>query len=209
MVMIAYAGVAYAGVAYPKFGNAGPKKLSDVTVSEWVTVDFDGKNIQLKNATSGLRQKQILFAWPSVYAAQIFTNGKVDQSSVEALRDSLLSHLPVVVSMTFVRDVDFKKIVDGFTEVLKENNVDVKAAPYVTFLGAVQSAGDLKNGQTLWFVFNQSKDGEQFSFQANDRELFVVNNGKVGTLKNFFSMWLGKPVDSGLTKLQQQLLQVK
>ena len=133
---------AFANASELRFGSPGTLKLGDVTVSETVKLEVAGKSVELKRVAQGLRQKQIAFIWPKVYAAQFFTNGKVDLTSTENFRTSLLANLPVVVSMTFVRDVDSKKIIDGYTEVLKE---DVLVQVYLHYSATDKTAADLKN----------------------------------------------------------------
>jgi hypothetical protein len=189
-----------------KFGAASAEKLNDVTLSDSAKVEVGGKTIELKRVTAGLRQKKVAIIWASVYVGQFFTNGKIDRSSVSALRESLLGNLPVVMSMTFVRSVGIDKIVDAYQEVFSENGIKSDAEPFAKFLAGVKASGDVNDKQTYWFWFSKNGDQEQMSFQTNGKEYFSLTNGGAGTLKNFLSMWLAKPADSGLEKLQDQFI---
>ena len=138
-----------------RFGPVSTRKIKDVAISESVQVPNGDQPLSLRWVTSGLRQKKVAVFWANVYVAQIFSNEKLDLTSVSALRASIIKGLPVVLSMTFVRDVDVKKIVEGFKEGFSENQVKVDVTPYSKFLEAVQKSGDVKDQQTYFFVFKK------------------------------------------------------
>ena len=190
--------------AFVKMGNPETVEIKGIALSS--SAQIDEKSTPLKRVTQGLRQKKVVLAWFSVYVAQFFSNSPVDLKSVAAFKESLLKGLPVVVTMTFVRDVDNEKIVEGFKEVFKENKIDSEMTAYKNYLDAVKASGDIKDRQVFTFVFQQEKGKESVHFQTRGKELFAVNEQPGGTISNFLSMWLGKPIDSGLEQLQEQVL---
>ncbi len=190
--------------ALVKMGAPEKTEIKGIALSS--TAQVDEQSPALKRVTQGLRQKKVVMAWFSVYVAQFFSNSAVDVKSVSSLKESLLKGLPVIVTMTFARDVDNEKIVDGFKEVFQENGTDIESAPFKDYIEAVQKSGDVKDRQVYTFVFSQDKGKESFRFQTNGKEFYAIQGQAPGTLSKFMNMWLGKPVDSGLEQLQEQVL---
>ena len=189
-----------------QLGTATSQKIKDIPLSDMIKINLGGKPIELKRVTQGLRQKKVALFWASVYVAQIFSNSKIETTSIEGLRNSLLKGLPTVVSMTFLRNIDIKKILDGYKEVFTENGIKTEVTPYSKFLEAVQKTGDVKDGQTYYFVFSGDEKKAGLSFWTNGKEQFSINDGDTNVLGNFLKMWMGKAPDSGLEQLQGYLL---
>lgn len=192
--------------ALAQFGDTTTTEIKGVKLADSLKIDDAKAPVSLKRVTQGLRQKKVVLIWASVYVAQIFSNAPAEFVSVETLKASLLKGIPIAVSMTFVRDVGIEKIVDGFKDVLKENKIDETKAPLSDFVAAVKSSGDVKDQQSYYFVFQAKEGKESVSFQTKGKEWFTVVDGAPGTHEKFLNLWLGKPVDSGLEKLQEQLL---
>ena len=193
-----------------EFGAKSKTTVKDVVLSDSIRADIGGKSVELKRITSGLRQKKVALFWASVYVGQVFTNAPVDFTSIEKLNASLNAGLPVVVTMTFVRDVPIDKIVDGYKEVFTANGVKIDSEPYAKFLDAVKTSGDIKDKQTYYFTFAKSASGKnQMNFWTNGKERFALNDASAAQIKDFFGMWFGKAVDSGLEQLQEQFLEHK
>ena len=191
--------------ALAKFGSDSKIEIKNVKLAESAKTDEAGT--ALPRVTQGLRQKKVVFAWFSVYIAQIFTaNTKTDFSSIEKLKESLNANKPVIVSMTFLRDVEIEKIIEGFNDVFKENKMDVAKAPYSDFLAAIKKTGEVKDRQTFFFTFNQVAGKESFAVETRGKEVFSLKDQAAGTITPFLNMWLGKPTDSGLEQLQEYLL---
>jgi hypothetical protein len=189
------------------FGPASKKEIKGVKLSDSVMAEVGGSQVELKRVTSGLRQKKVAVFWASVYVAQVFTNANVDFTSIEKVRESLIAGLPVVVTMTFVRDVSIDKIVDGYKEVFSANGANVEQDPYAQILTAVKQSGDVKDRQTYYFTFAKSTAGkERFSFWTNGKERYALDDASPGVLDHLFTMWFGKAPDSGLEQLQEETL---
>ena len=194
---------AASAIAQVKLSNDNKVEIKSVKLSDTAKVDA---MMTLPRVTQGLRQKKVVFAWFSVYVAQVFTNAKPDFSSIDKLNESLKKGMPLVLSMTFLRDVGIDKITDGFQEGFKENKIDTTAAPYADFLKAIKASGDVKDGQQYIMVFTENAGKESLSAQTNGKEIFALKDQAPATVESFLSLWLGKPADSGLEQLQEQLL---
>ena len=186
----------------------GKDKIADLALtSSLEVIQEKAVPLVLNRVASGLRQKQVVFLWPNVYVLQVFSSAKkISAPSIEGIRDALMDQLPVLMTMTFLRDVDAKKIEAGFLEVLKENKVDVVLPPYSDFLNSVIKGGEVKNGDQYKFYFSKEKSLEKVQFYFKGKEGFSFQSDKPGLIRSFMSIWFGKPVDSGLKKLQEQIL---
>jgi len=196
---LAYGSISHAAAKSPiEFGAKTAIKIKDVALSESAKLTTGATSVQLKRVASGLRYKKIAFITANVYVGQIFSNAKIDQSSLAALKDSLYKNQPFAFTMTFLRDVGAEKLTNGFKETLSENGVKVDQEPYNKFLDAVKTAGEMKEGESYDYVFN----GNAFSFSAHGNEFFHLDNAPDG----FLMVWFGKAPDSGLESLQKDLL---
>ena len=189
-----------------KFGSPTAKKMKEVTLSDSVKIQNGDKTDSLKFQTAGLRQKKVAVFWASVYVAQVFSNSKLDFTSIAALRESIMKGMPMVLTLTFLRDVDAKKVMDGFKDNFKENDVKVDTTPYNKFLEAVQKTGEVKDKQTYFFSFAQDKEKMSLAFSIDGKEIYTLADGDAKTTESFLKLWFGKPADSGLEKLQAELL---
>lgn len=190
--------------ALVKIGPVEKTEIKGIALAS--SAQLDDQPAKLKRVTQGLRQKKVVFAWFSVYVAQFFSKQEGDFKSVTALKESFLKGLPVVVTMTFVRDVEIGKIVEGFKEVFKANGVDAEKAPFKEYIEAVAQTGEVKDRQVFSFAFTENKGGESVRFETRGKEWFQIKDQPAGTISKFLAMWLGTPVDSGLEQLQEQIL---
>ena len=194
----AFSSFSQAEVSPLEFGPKASAKIKDVTLSESAKLTTGAESVQLKRVASGLRYKKIAFLSVNVYVGQIFSNAKVDQSTLAALKDSLYKNQPFAFTMTFLRDVGAEKLANGFKETLSENGVKVDTDPFSKFLDEVKLAGEMKEGDTYGFVFN----GNSFSFSAHGKEFYHL----AAAPAEFLMIWFGKAPDSGLESLQKDLL---
>jgi hypothetical protein len=190
--------------ALAKLGSPIAKEIKGVKLSE--TAQANDGGVALNRISQGLRQKKVVFAWFNVYVAQFFTAAKPDFTSAAKLKASLAAGYPLVVSMTFLRDVDIGKITEGFKDVFQENGMDVAKSPNKEFLDAIQKTGDVKDRQSVFFVFDQTAGKESFSVQTNGAEIYSLKDQAPGSITPFLNMWLGKTPDKGLANLQDDIL---
>jgi hypothetical protein len=196
----------FASAEATQFGAKSKLKVHDVLLSDSVTLDSSDHPLELKRITQGLRRKSIAIVWVSVYVAQVFSADPktADLKSIDALRESLLKNLPLVVSMTFVRDVDVGKLVDGYKEVFEKNSVPMEKAPYDGILKSVRLAGDVTEGQTYFFTFTKGT----FTFETKGSKPYTVKDLDESTQRNLLKMWFAEPADSGSKKMQVKLLAI-
>ena len=185
-----------------EFGSKTTTKIKDVALSENVKLTNGATSSQLKRVASGLRYKKVAFITANVYVGQLFSNVKVDQSSLSSIQDSLAKNPPSVMTLTFLRDVGAEKLSNGFKETLSENKVKIDQEPFNQFLETVKTAGDMKEGESYALVFGSNS----FSFSAHGKEFYHLDQASSEILNSLMMIWFGKAPDSGLESLQKDLL---
>jgi len=198
---IAMSSISFAATKSPvEFGAKSSVKVSTVVLSDTVKIGA----LELKRVASGLRYKKVLFANFDVYVGQVFSKEKPSQTSIGSMKDSLLKTLPVVLSLTFLRDVGADKLSNGFKETLEGNGVDVKQSSYHQFLDAVITAGEMKKGES--YLLAIGSEGNTVSLSAHGYEFYHLSEASPEVMNGFMSLWFGKAPDSGLESLQKDLL---
>lgn len=187
----------------------GEIKLEGVALAKSLTMEVEGKKESLKRVAAGIRKKQIAFIWPKVYIGQVFISEASEfKKDTIAIAFRSVEAAPVAaLSMTFLRDVDNEKIMAGFKDALEENKFFEDKDPVAKeLLGMVKKSGGVKDGQTIWIGLKKNGDGNQTLLFVNGEGFLQKALVGIGASNRIFSMWFGKPADSGIKDLQQQLL---
>lgn len=187
----------------------GEIRLEGVSLAKSLTIDFDGKKESLKRVAAGIRKKQIAILWPKVYVGQVFFNDSAEfnKGSVSAAFDSAEKASIAAISMTFLRDVSNEKILSGFTESLEKNGFTAERDPVAKeLLTMVKNGGDIKEGRTIWIGLKKNGDANQTLLFVNGEGFLQKALVGIGASRRIFSMWFGRPADSGIEEFQKQLL---
>ncbi|MBC7385686.1 MAG: chalcone isomerase family protein [Cryobacterium sp.] len=186
----------------------GTKEIHDVKLAKEVTLDVAGKKVVLKPYVQGLRKKKVALFWAKVYVGQFFTTpGLSTPPASVANALTTLSVQPVVaITMTFLRDVNAKRMHDAFVEALEANEVDVKAEAMKPLFTAIEKSGGMKDGETTTIVLEKTTGGdEMFRFENGKGEL-QTSAMEPGTFHKILLLWFGKPADSGSERIQKQFI---
>jgi hypothetical protein len=170
------------------FGSAaGSKDVEGVKVAESATVE--GRNLQLNGA--GVRVKNILFVGVNVYVAGLYLETPSNDPERILSGDGLRR-----VSMTMVRDLDRKSLVEAVREGFEKNSradMPKLKARLDRFLGAIKN--DFKKGDSFVIDYVPGKG----TFVAGAGEKIVIEGKDFADA--LFSLWLGpRPVDENLKK---------
>ncbi len=188
--------------------KVGTKVVHEVKLAEEATVQVDGKTTTLKPYAAGIRKKKVALFWANVYVAQIFSTPglKTPPATVAEGAQTLADQPVVAVTLTFVRDVDTKKLISGFEDSLQKNDIDPADPTVKPLLDMVAKGGDVKEKSTTTIVFEQKKDGAEAIRFENSKGEVQSADFAAGTRKKVMLMWFGKPADSGMERLQKQFL---
>lgn len=162
--------------------NGDSQRIDNVAIASDGSATVEGRTSALTLAGAGLRAKKVVFI--NVYVAQLLMN---DPSR-------------------FVRTVGSGDVQNAFRDSLLANQVDPDSESVKAFLDAVSAGGDAVNGKTLVIVGEKLADGtEVITFENNQGQAIPIH-GASGFVKQIFSIWLGKTIDSGLGSLKKTIL---
>lgn len=182
-------------------------KIEKLTLPTSGVTSVDGDSLKLTAVGAGLRTKKVVFVNVKVYVGQLFVNSleSFKKTDSEAL-SSLKEQKAVAIQMHFLRDVDADNVQKSFREALKANGVDTNEAPTQQFLESVKNGGEAKEGKNLTVVGAKLKDGsEVISYETTGGTISQIK-GEAGFVEKIFSIWLGKPSDSGVADLKKAIL---
>ncbi|MBK7963673.1 MAG: chalcone isomerase family protein [Bdellovibrionales bacterium] len=182
----------------------GSKQIAEVTLAESAVWTLAGKNQNLKMVSAGLRTKKVVFVNVSVYVAEWFVSSTAPWAqSIENLKNLA----PVVMRMTFLRDIEAPKIESAFRESLVANKIDLTEPPFKAFLKAFLENGDIKKKSSMTLAGHFEPDGsEVLSFESTSNKVTEIK-GPSGFLQKIYSIWFGESADSGLADLKKALLE--
>lgn len=146
-------------------------------------------NTKLVLTGQGVREKSILIASVNVYHAASY----LDQRSLEKSKVRLLS-------LTFLRDLASEKIRSSFSDALRENGIALDT-PEMQSLFQLMTF-DVKKGSKVNFIGLRGEKSETILFELPDKTLKAEGPSIV---QDFWKIWFGKPADSGLKDLKEQL----
>lgn len=182
-------------------------ELEKVVLSETAKVQVGDKTYELSNIGSGLRAKKVVFVHVKVYVAQLFSSSpKTFDKTKNSGLDSLGNQEAIAIRLQFLRGVDAKTIKNSFVEAFESNGVSIKEKQIADFLAAVERGGAVKDGQALSLVgVHLPEKVETVYYEGTNGEVSAIT-GREGFIREVFSIWLGKPSDSGVAKLKEELL---
>lgn len=178
------------------------QKAHDVTLTESMELD-EFESVKLKAVAHGLRNKKVALMNFKVYVGELLMPMDTTWSKKA---DDFLKASPAGFSMSLLRDVPASKMMDAFTDSLKENKVDTASEPVKAFLAAVKKVGDLKEKDTFIIARKKTDKTDQVILLIPGRAKEIVS-GPVGWSDGILKIWGGAPSDSGLEKLQKELFQ--
>lgn len=193
---------AWAAVTLEAQGEAG--LLEGAKLFQSMRVVAGGTSYELGAVGAGLRYKKVIFVKASVYVGQLFA-GSAKEFRKDAALDSVAAAPATAMRMTFLRDVDGETLGRAFADAFKENKVETGSGPVKVFLDDVRLAGGVKDKSVITVAGWRSGKAERVAIQGPDGKILEVE-GAPGFIRAIFSLWLGKPSDSGVESLQKDIL---
>lgn len=182
------------GVGLPKTVIEGVPIYSQARISS-------SAQAPLLNLTgAGIRKKKVLFLKVDVYVAAHYLDASVTLQP-ESPMESVTKAKAKVMELTFLRDVDSKKIRDAFMGSLTKNEVDLESAAVKEVLAKLTF--DMKEKQKLVLVGQGTGSQESLTFEAPTGTMTVKGPS---IASNFWRIWFGTPDDGGLEDLKELLV---
>lgn len=185
------------------------RQLESQALLDHLVVSGGGKELKLEALGEGIRNKNLFLVRVKVYVGQLFGADKktfVTKSAEPAL-NSLVFSQGMAMRMTFLRTVSGERIEESFRKACEVNGIDPSKGPFAQFLAFAKEGLAVKKGDSIlvWGVKEGKK--EVIFYKVGGKTQRV--EGEPGFLREVFSLWLGKPVDSGMEDLQNEILGAK
>lgn len=181
-------------------------KLEKLNLPTSASATVDSETVKLVAVGEGLRTKKVVFVNVKVYVGQLFVSDIAHFKRDEAAAlDSLKEQKAVAIQLHFLRDVDSNNVQKSFREALTANGIDTNEASVKQFLDSVTNGGEAKEGKTLTILGFKGKDSETISYETTGGTISQIK-GEPGFVGKIFSIWLGKPSDSGVAELKKSIL---
>lgn len=181
------------------------KSINGIKIEDRLIVSTSSGKLKFKVILSGTRRKQFALIWPKVYVAQIAVL-ETSEFSAKNPQDTLAFlklQNAAALSLSFLRDLSSEKIKNGFIDGLKENSEDISAAGLKELLEAIESFGGFKDNTILRVGFSTQNNQEDVILEYGDKNKNL--HLPIGTMKKLWSIWFGKPADSGLKEFQENV----
>lgn len=190
---------AFAGVLTLETGSKeikGVKLFSTATVGE-TKLDFIG---------AGLRTKKVLVDM-DVYVVQVLSDNATKFVRTEAgALNSIADMNSVAFTLTFLRDVDAKKVMESFDEAFNANEVDQDVKGIKEFLAAVRAGGAAENTKTMTILLQKKSNGTVAITYEGTNGVAKTVTGATESMKIISSIWLGESADSGLLTAKKSII---
>jgi len=187
----------------------GNQQIQGVSIATSASLTLNGNTETLSLLGSGLRSKKVIIANIPVYVAQLFaTSSQANQfvRTDSGALGSLSGVHTVVLSLTFLRNVDAPTVMQSFNDALKANNISATDADMAAFLQAVTQGSDPIQGKTMIFALEKNADGTESITYEDTNGKDTTIQGTAGLTQRVMAIWLGTPADSGLVTLKASLL---
>jgi len=185
----------------------GERTIEGVKLAKEAVFKTESGPVTLGLYASGLRKKKVAVFWAKVYVGQIFAApGLKPPTTLAEARETLMKQPIVAISMTFLRDVGASRVKDGFEDSLEANGMDPNSEELKPLFTIVEKGGDAKDTLPITLVMERRKDGTEWLHYENAKGEIQSTGFKPGVISKLLSIWVGKPADSGMERLQNQFI---
>lgn len=187
--------------------EAASEKFEDVTLLSKASLELAGSKSELTAVSHGLRKKAVFGLVPvRVYVLELLASNatKLDKTEDGFLK-SLSASGPVMLHITFLRDLPGNKISDAFKEGLESNGIKTLTPELEKVLKEISEIKEFKKNESFSIAVSwKEKEATVFMQQTGGEIKSVVGTHEFA--ENFLSIWFGKPSDSRLGDLKKSLV---
>ena len=184
------------------------EKFEDITLLDKASIMIDTAKTELNKVSHGLRKKAVFGLVPvRVYVLELLAaNGSKLDKSDEGFLKSLKASGPVLLHITFLRDLPGSKISEAFKEGLESNGIKKLTPELDQVLKEISNIKEFKKNESFSIVVNWKDTQSTVYLQQSGSEIKTVA-GSPELAENFLSIWFGKPSDGRLNDLKKSLIQ--
>lgn len=187
--------------------EAATEKFEDITLLQKATLEIDSTKSELNQVSHGLRKKAVFGLVPvRVYVLELLASNasKLDKTE-EGFLKSLPASGPVMLHITFLRDLPGSKISDAFKEGLESNGIKTLTPELEKVLKEISEIKEFKKNESFSIAISWKEKEATVYMQQTGGEIKSVA-GAPEFAENFLSIWFGKPSDSRLGDLKKSLV---
>lgn len=183
------------------------EKFEDVTLLQKATLQIDTISTDLKTVSHGLRKKVVFGLIPvRVYvleflAAQSQKLVKTEDGVLKSLKETG----PVLLHITFLRDLPGAKISEAFKDGLESNGIITLTPELEKVLKEISEIKEFKKNESFSIAVSWKEKEATVYLQQTGMEIKTVA-GSPEFADSFLSIWFGKPSDSRLGELKKSLI---
>lgn len=194
---------AFAGILTVETGS---KTIEGVKLFSTATVKSETSEVKLDLVGAGLRTKKVLVDI-NVYVVQLLSDNQTKFVRTEAgALDSVAGMNTVAFTLTFLRDVDAKKVMESFEDAFNANEVDQDVKGIKEFLAAVKAGGAAEDKKTMTILLQKKSNGTVAITYEGTNGVAKTVIGAPETMKIISSIWLGESADSGLLVAKKSII---
>lgn len=187
--------------------ESAAEKFEEVTLLSKATLEVDGVKSELSTVSHGLRKKAVFGLVPvRVYVLELLVANptKLDKTEDGFLK-SLQTAGPVLLHITFLRDLPGSKISDAFKEGLESNGIKTLTPELEQVLKEISAIKEFKKNESFSIALNSKEKEAGVYMQQTGNEIKSVM-GTPDFAESFLSIWFGKPSDGRLGDLKKDLI---
>jgi hypothetical protein len=194
-----------ASILEKKFGF---RKIERVLLASEVIFRSEDRPITLLPYVAGLLRKKVMLFPAKVYVGQIFAPPglSVPPISIDKARADLIKQPVIAITMSFVRDVDLKRLRTGFEDTLRTNGIEPQSDDMEPLFSILTRGGGVKDGQEITIVLERRANGAEWVYYENGKTEVQSSGIAVGAIPKILTIWLGKPAHAGMESMQREFL---
>lgn len=185
------------------------EKFEEIDLLSGAQLNIDSQNIALTKISHGLRKKAIFGLVPvRVYVLQLLAAKKdklvkTDEGVLKSLKESG----PIMLQLSFLRDLPGSKISEAFKDGLESNKINIKKlSPELTsLLNEIANIKEFKKNESFSIAINWTKQNSTAYLKQDGKDLITIS-GNSEFAEQLLSIWFGNPSDSRLGDLKKSLI---
>lgn len=188
--------------------ESATEKFENVTLLTKASLEVDGAKTELTKVSHGLRKKAIFGLIPvRVYVLEFFAANAVKLDKTEdGVLKSLPAAGPLLLQITFLRDLPGSKISAAFKEGLESNGIKTLSPELEKVLKEISEIKEFKKNEAFTIALTWKDKEANIYLQQTGAEIKTIS-GASEFAENFLSIWFGKPSDGRLGDLKKTLIQ--
>ncbi len=183
--------------------------FEDVHLLDNAVLNIEATQTKIKKVSHGLRKKAVFGLVPvRVYVLQLLAaHSEKLIKTEEGILKSLKEAGPVVLQITFLRDLPGSKISDAFKDGLESNKVNVKSlSPELEqVLKEISNIKEFKSNESFSIAVTWNDKKATVYLQQAGSDIKTVT-GPSEFAEQLLSIWFGTPSDGKLGDLKKNLI---